>query len=223
MAGHPGGEVASGLAVEAVREFFLNPRKGQSRSPAVAAPNPLEELERAFLHAHARVGGEAALHPERRGMGTTLTAALAVGRKLFVGHAGHSRCYLFSKGELRQLTLDHTIAAELACWGAISPKDVARNHYRHVVTNVLEGTKPMVQVELHEGDLHPEDVFLLCSDGLTEMVSEDCIAAILQAEREPRRACERLVAEANAQGGTKNITVVVARIESQERPNEKRW
>jgi len=78
-----------------------------------------------------------------------------------------------------------------------------------------------VRVELQEADLRPDDVILLCSNGLTEMVSDERIAGILKAEREPRRACERLVAEANGQGGERNITVVVARIEGSERQNDK--
>jgi protein phosphatase len=220
MGGHPAGEAASGLAAEAVQDFFQNARRREFRSWAAAGPGPLRELEGAFLHAHARVVEEAALRPERRSMGTTLTAALAVGRKLFVAHAGHSRCYLFSRGGLRQVTQDHTVAAEMACQGLISPQEATRHSYRHFVTNILQGANPSVRVELHESDLRAGDVLLLCSDGLTEMVSAERIAAVLGAEREPRRACERLVAEANGQGGTKNITVVVARIEVPEGQEE---
>jgi protein phosphatase len=222
MAGHPAGEVASGLAVEALREFFLNSPTRSSRPQAGAESGALGELQGAFLQAHARVVEEAAQHPERRDLGTTLTAALAVDGKLSVAHAGHSRCYLFARGRLRQVTEDHTLAAELADCGVISPREVARHPFRHVVTNALEGKKPDVRVELHDCDLRPDDVVLLCSDGLTEMVAADRIAAILRAERESRRACERLVAEANEQGGKKNITVVVARIEGPGRQDEKR-
>jgi len=221
MCGHPAGEVASGLAVEAVEKFLLNSPLMLSRSQAGEEQDTLRELEGAFLHAHARILEEAANHPERRSMGTTLTMAVAVDWKLFVAHAGHSRCYLFSGRELRQLTQDHTIAAELVRLGDLSPKKAAGHPFRHVVTNVLEGAKPLVRVELQESDLRPDDVILLCSDGLTEMVSGNRIAAILKAESEPRRACERLVGEANEQGGNKNITVVVARIEGPERQNEK--
>jgi len=149
-------------------------------------------------------------------MGTTLTIAVVVDWKLLVAHAGHSRCYLFSGRELRQLTQDHTIAAELVRLGVLSPKKATDHPLRHVLTNVLEGSKPLVQMELQQADLRPHDVILLCSDGLTEMVSDDRIAAILKAELEPRRACERLVAEANERGGKKNVTVVVARIEEPE-------
>jgi len=213
MGGHAAGEVASGLAVEAVEEFLLNFSKSFSSFQANEEQDTLKELEGAFLHANARIFEEAAKHPQWQSMGTTLTAAFAVDGKLFVAHAGHSRCYLFRRGELRQVTQDHTIAAELVRLGVVSPKAAANHIYRHVVSNILGGPKPMVQVELHELDLHPEDVLLLCSDGLTDMVSDTRIAAILRDEHEPRRACERLVAEANKWGGKKNITVIVARIE----------
>jgi protein phosphatase len=213
MGGHPAGQIASGLAVAAVEEFCRNGCEGCPSFPANAQPDIPKELEAAFRHAEARIVEEAAKHPDRRNLGTTLTMAWAVDGKLFVAHAGHSRCYLLSRGELRQLTQDHTVAAELVRLGALPPQDAARNPYRHTVTNVLEGNKPGVRVELHTADFHPNDVLLLCTDGLTEMVAAERIAAILRKEREPRRACERLVAEANERGGQKNVTVIVARVE----------
>jgi len=93
--------------------------------------------------------------------------------------------------------------------GTLSPEEASHHPYRHFVTNVLGGPKPGVQVEMHKLDLEAGDVLLLCSDGLTEMVPDARIADILQ-EEEPRRACERLVTEANERGGQDNITVIVA-------------
>lgn len=215
MGGHPAGEVASGLAVEAVEEFLLKSSRLSSLQ-AEEEQSTLMELEEAFQHANARIFEETVKHQEWRSMGTTLTMAFVADWALFVAHAGHSRCYLLTRGELCQLTQDHTVAAELVRLGVVSAKAEAHHIYRHVVSNVLGGSKPHVQVELHKVDLHADDVLLLCSDGLTEMVSDDRIAAILRAERDPRRACEQLVAEANEQGGSKNITVVVARIEKPE-------
>ena len=127
-----------------------------------------------------------------------------------MAHAGDSRCYLLSGGELHQLTQDHTMVAELVRLGAVSPAEASRHPNRHMITNILGGSKPGLRVEMHKLDLEPGDVVLLCSDGLTEMVEDARIAAILQEEHDPRRACERLVAEANEQGGNDNITVIVA-------------
>ncbi len=213
VGGKEGGEVASALTVETIEEFLLNTLKRFSNLQANEAPNALKELESALLRAEARIFGETAMHPEWRGMGTTLTLAFAVNWMLFIAHVGDSRCYLFSRGELQQLTLDHTFTAELIRQGALSPEGKARHPFRHIVTNILGGNEPGVQVELHRLDLHPDDVLLLCSDGLTEMIPDDRIATILREEHDPQRACERLVAEANLHGGKDNITVIVAHVE----------
>ena len=141
-----------------------------------------------------------------------MTLAFAVNWMLFIAHAGDSRCYLLSEGGLRQVTQDHTWTAELVRQGVLAPGGEAGHPCRHVVTNILGGDEPCVQVELHRLDLRPDDVLLLCSDGLTEMLPDDRIAVLLREERDPRRACERLVAEANGHGGKDNITVIVAQV-----------
>jgi protein phosphatase len=212
MGGHVGGQVASAVAVEAVEDFLLNTLKRFSNLQAGEAQHALAELKGALLHADARLVGEAARHPEWPGMGTTLTLAFAVDWTLFIAHAGDSRCYVLSEGGLRQVTRDHTLTAELVRQGIVSPGGEARHPFRHVVTNALGGDEPGVRVELHSLDLHPNDVLLLCSDGLTEMVPDDRIAAILREEQDPRRACERLVADANLHGGKDNITAIVAHV-----------
>jgi protein phosphatase len=97
--------------------------------------------------------------------------------------------------------------------GSLSAAEASRHPYRHVVTNVLGGHERGLLVEMHKLDLEPGDVVLLCSDGLTQMVPDARITAILQEEPELRRACERLVAEASERGGEDNITVIVARFE----------
>lgn len=211
MGGHEAGEVASALTVVSIEGFLLNTLKRFFNLKAAEEQNVLQEFQSALLQADARIFEEADQHPELIGMGTTLTMAFAVNWKLFVAHAGDSRCYLFSKGELHQLTRDHTAVAEMVRLGALSPQAAARHPYRHAVTNVLGGREPGVQAELHKLDLEPDDVLLLCSDGLTEMVGDDRIAAILQDEQEPQSICERLVAEANEQGGNDNITVIASR------------
>jgi PPM family protein phosphatase len=213
VGGNRAGEVASALGVVTVEGFVLNTLK---RFFSVGVPEEhgvLKEFQSALLQADARIFEEASRHPELLGMGTTLTMAFAVNRSLLVAHAGDSRCYLLSGGELRQLTQDHTLVAEMVRQGALSPAEASRHPYRHVITNVLGGTEPGVLVEMHKLDLEAGDVVLLCSDGLTEMLPDDRIAAVLQEEKEPRPACERLVAEANDRGGEDNVTVIVARFE----------
>jgi PPM family protein phosphatase len=209
MGGHQAGEVASALGVVTVEGFLLNTLKRFFHLEVPEEQNVMKEFQAALLQADARIFEEASQHPEMIGMGTTLTMAFAVDWRLLVAHAGDSRCYLFSRGDLYQLTQDHSVVAEMVRRGFLSATEASHHPSRHVVTNVLGGPEPGVQVEMHKVDLEPGDVVLLCSDGLTGMVPDARIAAILEEEPEPGRACARLVAEANAEGGKDNITVIV--------------
>jgi protein phosphatase len=210
MGGHQAGEVASALSVVTLEAFLLNTLKRFFHLQVTDEQNVMKEFQGALRQADALIFEEASRHPEMLGMGTTLTMAFVADWKLFVAHAGDSRCYLLSGGELLQLTHDHTPVAELVQAGVLSAADASRHPYRHVVTNVLGGHEPGVWVEMHKVPLEAGDVLLLCSDGLTEMVPDAGIAAILREEQDPRGACERLVAEANARGGKDNITALVA-------------
>lgn len=212
VGGSLAGEVASSLSVKSIEDFLLNTLKRFSNLQASEEQGALRDLQNALFQADSRIFEETALHPEWRGMGTTLTLAFAVNWRLFVAHAGDSRCYLLSGGNFQRLTQDHTMTAELVRHGIIPAEKEAQHPFRHIVTNILGGTNRGVHVELHSLELHPDDLLLLCSDGLTEMVSEQRIAAILGEEIEPQLACERLVAEANQEGGKDNVTVIVAKI-----------
>ncbi len=210
MGGHRAGEVASALTIMTIEGFLLNTLNRFINLQASEEQNVMQEFQSAVLQADAKVFEEAGRHPELLGMGTTLTMAFALEWKLFVAHAGDSRAYLFSKNELHQLTQDHTLVAEMVRQGVLTPTEASRHPSRHVVTNVLGGRDPGVGVELHRLDLEPDDLLLMCSDGLTEMVSDARIAAVIREEKEPRKICERLVAEANENGGKDNVTVVVS-------------
>jgi PPM family protein phosphatase len=212
VGGNEAGEIASGLSVASVEGFLLNTLKRFSNLQASEEQDALRELQRALCQADSRIFEETTKHPEWRGMATTMTFAFAVNWRLFVAHVGDSRCYLCARGALQQVTQDHTLTADLVRAGSLPPESAARHPYRHVVTNILGGAEPGVSVELHSLDLHPEDVVLICSDGLTDAVSEVRIAEILQQEQDPQRACGYLVADANRQGGKDNITVIVARV-----------
>jgi serine/threonine protein phosphatase PrpC len=214
MGGHQAGETASALAVETIEAFALNTLRWFFRLKAAEEQNALKEFQTALQKADARICHEAALHPELAGMGTTVTLAYSLGSRLFLVHVGDSRCYLLRRKELHRLTHDHTLVEEMVRRGHLRPEEAAHHRFRHVVTNAVGGHEPGVRVECHRIELEPDDALLLCSDGLTEMVPDDRIATILQNEREPRTACQRLLAEANEQGGKDNITVVVARFEA---------
>jgi len=210
MGGHRAGEVASALTVVTIEGFLLNTLNRFTNLEVSEEQGVMQEFKSAVLQADARVFEEAGRHPELFGMGTTLTMAFAVDWRLYLAHAGDSRAYLFSKNELHQMTQDHTLVAEMVRQGMLTPTEASRHPSRHVVTNILGGIEPGVRVELHRLDLEPDDMLLMCSDGLTEMVSEERIAAVIREEKEPQKICERLVAEANQNGGKDNVTVVVS-------------
>ena len=214
MGGHAGGAEASALALSAIEDFLLHALKWLFALGASAERiDVLGELRSALRRADADVCEAASCHPELQGMGTTLTMAYTHGAELFVAHVGDSRCYLYRGGVLHQLTQDHTLVAEMVRNGVLPPERMAKHQWRHIITNVVGGPKPGIRAEVHKSSLEPGDVVLLCTDGLTEMVKDDEIAAILRAELNPRVASEHLVALANERGGVDNVTVVVSRYE----------
>lgn len=210
MGGHHAGEVASALGVATVEAFVLNVLHRFSNLAVSDEQSVVKDFQAALQRADERICQESILHPEYSGMGTTMTLAFISDWRLFVMHAGDSRCYLFRDRHLMQLTRDHSVAAELARRGLISTWEANRHRYRHVVTNVLGGDQSGVQVEIHQEELRPGDVLLLCSDGLHDLVSTEQIVETLLAEPNPELACARLVAQANLLGGPDNITAIVA-------------
>jgi serine/threonine protein phosphatase PrpC len=213
MGGHQGGEQASALAVLAIEQFTLNSFKWFFHPNGRDAQRVLEQFQTALGEADARILEESAAHLERRGMGTTVTMAYHLGGQLCVVHVGDSRAYLFADDALMQITHDHTLVAELVARGELHPSEVAHHRLRHVTTNVVGGVEPGVDVEAHALEVHPGDRLLLCSDGLTEMLTNDALAATLRAHPDPEAACITLVAQANDAGGADNITVLIVRFD----------
>jgi protein phosphatase len=213
MGGHQGGEYASALAVLAIQQFTLNTLKWFFESNKQEAQRVLAAFQTALREADVRVREEAADHQELKGMGTTVTMAYHLEAQLCVVHVGDSRAYLYRGDELQQITRDHTFVAEMVRSGAIQQDEVATHRFRHVITNVVGGTEAGVKVEAHAVEVQAGDRLLLCSDGLTEMVTDDAIAATLRAELEPESACTSLVAQANEAGGRDNVTVLIVRFD----------
>ena len=211
MGGHQAGERASAIAVAAIEHFTLNTFRWFFDTDRAGAQKVLAQFQSAVKQADARIAEEAAGHPELKGMGTTVTMAFHLGSQVCLVHAGDSRAYLHRDGELHQLTQDHTLIAELVKKGSVREEDAATHHLRHVITNVVGGPEVGVTVEARAFQVQAGDRLLLCSDGLTEMVTHDKIAAVLAAEAEPEGAARQLLAQANAAGGRDNITVVIAR------------
>jgi protein phosphatase len=211
MGGANAGERASSLAVGAIEGFLLNTLRWLLTLDGGADDSVLHHFQTAVRSADACVFGAGADDPGLRGMGTTLTLAYSIGSVLFVAHVGDSRCYLGRAGALHQLTHDDTLVQALLEKGLVSPSEAAHHSLRHVITNVVGGGAPGVRIEVHRVALEPGDVVLLCTDGLTNMLSNVRIQAVLDATPLPKQACAELIRLANQQGGTDNITVVAAR------------
>ena len=204
MGGAQAGEVASRLAADSVREAKLGD---------LPAPEQTVELIR---EANRRVYAYSSENASTRGMGTTMTVALVEGSIVTIGHVGDSRAYLLREDQLTQLTQDHSLVAELVRSGRLSPKEAESHPRRSVITRAL-GTESEVEVDVFSIRAENGDLFLLCSDGLTSMVSDEEIAQLLVAARaDLGDAGKKLVAAANQAGGEDNITVVLFELEAGE-------
>ena len=166
-------------------------------------------LHDAITRANTAVLTRAAGDDELTGMGTTMTAVVAVGgRQLLIGHVGDSRAYLLHDGTLRRATDDHSLVEELVREGRLTPEQAEAHPQRAIVTRAL-GVDSEVEVDLYTLDVETGDRVVLCSDGLTTMVRERDIERLARAEQDPQRLAEALVGAANEAGGEDNITVIV--------------
>ncbi|MGQ0671038.1 MAG: Stp1/IreP family PP2C-type Ser/Thr phosphatase [Actinomycetota bacterium] len=202
MGGHRGGEVASRLALDILEDLFRRDR-GSSLTGKV------QEANRAVFERSQRDRKVA-------GMGTTLTAAVLEKDQVRLAHVGDSRAYLFRDDELQLLTEDHTLVRRMTEQGEITKEEAETHPYRSVLTRAL-GVDPRVAVDEALLELREADRLLLCTDGLTGMVAEEQIQAILKETRDPQEAADHLIRAANTAGGIDNITVVVLDFEADDR------
>jgi serine/threonine protein phosphatase PrpC len=218
MGGEAHGEIASALAVETVVKHCLETENDPAMTVFGDMPAGWSEktkrLSSAVHLANKSIYDSAQQHSEQHGMGATLTAAWIDGAKLSIAHVGDSRAYLLRSGTLQQLTNDHSLVAEQVRRGILTPAEAEKSEMQSVLLRAL-GAHTEIEVDAEEHTLFGRDVLLLCSDGLTRMVTEPEIAGTLQAEPDPTKAAERLVELANDQGGADNITVVVVRASSE--------
>src|ERR687897_37346 len=199
MGGAKAGEVASAVAVEAVEDAR------DSSEPAEA------QLAGIVRDANRRIYELAAGDESRRGMGTTLTLAMLHGDEVSLAHVGDSRAYRLRGGELQQLTRDHSLVAELERSGQITAEAAEHHPQRSIITRAL-GPEPDVEVDTYTLAGREGDLFLICSDGLTSMVSDEEMASILRSARSLGEAADELVRAANQSGGKDNITVILFRL-----------
>lgn len=201
MGGHAAGDLASRVCVETMVSSIEG--SGQTETIPILA-EAVQKANRAVLK-------KAAEKPEYAGMGTTIVAAVIDGNTLYVANVGDSRLYLIDDDRIDQITLDHSLVAEMVRSGRISPEQMRNHPEKNIITRAVGGEEN-VKADFFDVGLHKGDVVLLCSDGLTNMVEDEQIFRIIRREKTLRDAGQKLISAANSAGGRDNISVVLARL-----------
>jgi serine/threonine protein phosphatase PrpC len=205
MGGHLAGETASRMACDALLEYY---NEGSTENH-FSSENLLIKLESMIRAASKKISTCAFENREYAGMGTTLSALILHKENALIAHVGDSRIYRLRSGEFKQLTTDHTKVQELVDMGQMTPEEAEYSHLKHILTHAVGIETGSGTVHTCIEQLQKNDIFLLCSDGLHDMMSDYEIKEILLKGSSPHAACEKLVAEALKFGGKDNVTVVV--------------
>lgn len=218
LGGHAAGEKASSLAIDHLIGRLLNSVHWFFQLENDCEGDFIDGLKDLLRDAHARILAESSQQQHQQSMGTTLTMAHIVWPRMYVVHAGDSRCYLIRGGGAEQLTTDHTLARQMVEAGGLSPEDEPHSRWSHVLWNVLGGQSGGELIaEVRRADLQPGDSVVLCTDGLYRYVKPEALASLVSESDDPQAICSRLVQLANEAGGEDNITVVVAKPQPGER------
>ena len=207
MGGYNAGEIASGMATT-----FIKSELGRWLSQAGRSANPREvrrAMEICVDNANRSIFNAANSNPQYSGMGTTLVLGVFVESRLVLGHIGDSRCYRLRAGLLEQITKDHSLLQEQMDAGLITREQAAVSTNKNLVTRAL-GVEDAVLLEVNEHKVEPGDIYVMCSDGLSDMVDDDGIAGVLAQDVPLEQKVAMLVDAANANGGRDNISVLVA-------------
>lgn len=215
MGGYNAGEVASGMATAYVADHLSDWLSGVNAQTGVK--EVVAAMHACVQSANGSIFHAATTHEPYEGMGTTLVVAVFLRNHLVLGHIGDSRCYRYRNRTLTQLTRDHSLLQEQLDAGLISPLEAAVSPHKNLVTRAM-GVEPHVELEVHEYVVEPGDLYLLCSDGLTDMVDDTALATLLSGGDDLDAVAQRLVDSANACGGRDNIAVLLANA----RPRTKR-
>lgn len=211
MGGAAAGEIASRTAISTLVELVLETPDWHMRLDNEGANEVLARLDQRFGKLRETLIERASVEPGLSGMGTTMTLAVSHGANLIIAHIGDSRAYLFHDGQLHLLTRDQTVAQTLAEVGVIRPEDVAKHPGRHMLTGAIATQGEEAQAEFHHVWLADGDQVLLCTDGLTEMVTDAAIVSVLEKNGPAADACHELVHLSLEAGGKDNVTVVLGR------------
>jgi serine/threonine protein phosphatase PrpC len=217
MGGHAGGDVASELAVvEIERVVRATAALGQHDTWPMPFDSALGRdgniLRAAFVEANQSISDEADASEELRGMATTAVAVLLAGLQATIAHVGDSRAYLLREERLTRLTGDHSWVEEQMRAGLLTAEAAREHPWRNIVTRALSGAGDL-EVDVSQIELQPADRLLLCSDGLTTMLTDDDVGRIIDDATDLQRGCDDLVDRANAAGGSDNITTLLLAME----------
>ena len=208
MGGHKAGEVAAHMAVKHVQEK-LQKFALQENSVSITSSQLLEFVSNTISASNSEIWQAQEAEEAYKGMGTTIVAALIRGTHIYVGHVGDSRMYLYRERTVRRLTKDHSLVQDLIDRGFYTEREARSANVGHVVTRAM-GTREDVEVDTKAVELQPYDLLLLCSDGLTDMVSDWQIAeTITDSIADLDRAAQNLIDLANQNGGKDNISVIL--------------
>lgn len=214
MGGHLGGEFASRIAVktveETIQQLLLDPEATIALDSVFDRTDPGEILKYALRLASQKIYEEACRNTNLRGMGTTAVVLFIRDDKGYIAHVGDSRAYLVRNSEIRQLTADHSLVAEQLRAGFITEEELKHHKFKNIITRSV-GFQNEVEIDLLIRDLELGDRFLLCSDGLTNLV-EDVDLHKIVFKSPPKDACKKLVDLANKRGGDDNVTVVITNV-----------
>lgn len=206
MGGYNAGEVASGMATSFIRtemSRWLN--EGGRHAPPTEVRRALEICVDNANHA---ILGASLANAQYAGMGTTLVVGVFQGQRLILGHIGDSRCYRLRSGTLRQITRDHSWLQEQIDAGLLTPQEAAVSGHRNLVTRAL-GVDTIAHMEINEFPVEADDLFILCSDGLTDMVSDADLADLARLPIPLEDKAAKMIEQANARGGRDNISVLL--------------
>jgi serine/threonine protein phosphatase PrpC len=217
MGGYNAGEVASGIATSILKEE-IEQRLANTQLMAADDGRHIQHLVvESVNYANASIIAAARAEPQYSGMGTTLVAALFHDDKVTVSHIGDSRAYRLRQGAIEQITRDHSLVQEQIDAGLVSVEDARFAQNRNLITRAM-GVDQDVDVEVHQHETEPGDIYLLCSDGLSDMLStQDILDAMISSGGDLPVACDMLIQKANEQGGRDNISVVLIRVQANTR------
>ena len=207
MGGHNAGEVASELAVSSITDALE-----EVLSPDIKDTCDMdfkEVVHEAVVYANDEINLHAKTHPECNGMGTTIVMSLFYDNSVILASVGDSRIYRFRKGELKQVTTDHSLVQEMIDNGYMSEDEALNSTNRNLITRAL-GIAEEVKVDVSQHDIEKEDIYLLCSDGLSDMISDEQIfSSLVKTRQDLERGAEELITLAKEHGGHDNVSVIL--------------